>query len=67
MTTIQKIEALQKVCEDSVGFQCYTMGWEVTSFRNGTPLSAEVKRRRVGGKTFVEAVNDAYQFVFESK
>lgn len=67
MTTIQKVEALNKVCENSLGFQCYSMGWEARSFREKTPLGYSTKRKFIGGKTFEEVVDNAYKFVFNKQ
>lgn len=66
MTTIEKIEALNKKCENSLGVQCYSCGWEVTSFRSGTPLELG-RGLKITGDTIREAVSKAYKFVFESK
>jgi hypothetical protein len=67
MTTIKKIEALNKICEDSLGLQCYTVGWEVSSFRHGTPLEVGSKIGHVKAETLKAAVDLAYKLVFESK
>lgn len=65
MTTAQKVEALNKKCENSLGFQCYTSGWEATSFIDGTPFNVEPNGVFMKGKTFKEIVDNAYKFVFE--
>lgn len=67
MNTIQKIAALNKKCEDSLGLQCYSVGWEVSSFRSGTPLEVGSTIGHVKAPTLKEAVDKAYQLVFGSK
>lgn len=66
MTTLQKIKELNKACKNSLGIQCYSDGWEVTSFRKGSPLEPQ---RYVLGivtyETFEKAIDEAYKFVFK--
>lgn len=64
MTLTQKIEKLDEACYQSLGFQHFSTGWEVSSFRKGSPLEIERLHPHISGKTFEEVVNKAYQFVF---
>jgi hypothetical protein len=71
MTTIQKINKLNKECGFSLGIQCYDFGnrttWQISAFREESPLAIKNKYPFIEGQTVKEVVDRAYQFVFESK
>lgn len=66
MTTLQKIEKLNKKCDETLSF-CHYEAWEIHSFRVGSPLSMEKHYPFFKADTLKEVVDLAYKFVFENE
>jgi hypothetical protein len=65
MTIIEKINKLDKACDNSLAIIHYCDGWEIHSFKDNTPLDYGVKYPYLIADTFKEVINLAYKFVFK--
>lgn len=60
----KKIELLNKACKNSLSICCFSDGWEIHSYQDGSPLCQELHYPHIKGKTITEVVDKAYEFVF---
>ena len=63
MTTIEKIEKLNKECNNSINIVHHSE-WEINSYETDTPLSMEKFYPYFHDKSLKKVVDMAYQFVF---
>jgi hypothetical protein len=62
MTTIDKIEHLNKLCDDSLSITCYAGAWEISSYHKDSALYIKAHVTR---KEFGEALDAAYAKAIE--
>jgi hypothetical protein len=64
MTTIQKIEELNKACDGTLSITSHTE-WSIYSYGDNTPLDMGKKYPFISSSNFEDLVNKAYKFVFK--
>ena len=64
MTTIEKIEKLNKLCKNTLSISHFKE-WEISSFGNGTYLNMNLKYPYLKNKSLRMLVNEAYDYVLD--
>jgi hypothetical protein len=71
---LYKLAELEKATDNSIGFQRWCDGWEVSSFNDNTPFctkgslkTKDFKSFHIKGETFEEVFNKAYDRISKKK